>query len=53
MDDDEICPKTGGEHIPDFTAITVPSDCPGVVDVPCLNCGRSGSAPIDPDDINW
>ena len=48
----EVCPE-GGEHVPDYTAVTVADGMPGVVDVPCLNCGRSGSARIDPDTIQW
>lgn len=50
---DEICPKTGGEHMPDYTKVNT-SDCEHhVLNVPCVNCGRNGQFSIYPDDVQW
>ena len=50
---DEVCPKTEGEHMPDWSAVTPADGAPGIVDVPCCNCGRSGSVAINPGDVQW
>ena len=50
---DDICPNTGGEHMPQWDNITPAEGMPGVVDVPCIHCGRSGSVRIDGNDVQW
>ena len=41
--DDDICPKTGKQHRPDWRTVNIESDGEEVyADVNCLYCGRSG-----------
>jgi len=40
------------EHKPDWNTLQSADGAPGIVDVWCL-CGLSGSARIDPKDIQW
>jgi len=40
------------EHAPNWSTVQHADGAPGIVDVWCL-CGLSGSAHIDPRDIQW
>ena len=42
-----------GIHIPDWHGSQLVEDCEWIVDVPCKNCGMTGSTKIDPTDVMW
>lgn len=47
------CPATKGKHVLDGRSVVGADGAPGVVDVNCSACGRSGSFALDPDMVNW
>jgi hypothetical protein len=54
--DEDICPKTGVVHTPDWSTVTVTHDGEAYIDVNCVNCGRSGcigSAKTLTEGISW
>lgn len=55
-DEDDICPKTGKRHEPDWDSVTVEADVELYIDVSCKHCRRSGcvgSAETLAENINW
>lgn len=52
LTDGEVC-ASGGEHMPDWKTTSICQEDPSIVDVNCLNCGRSGSIGLAGDDVNW
>lgn len=48
----DIC-VDGDEHTPDPNGFTQADGAAWIVDVKCQKCGRSGSAPVSPSDIQW
>jgi hypothetical protein len=41
------------DHEPDMATVTPADGSPGIVDVTCRKCGRSGATRIDPEAIDW
>lgn len=44
----EVC-----DHVPDWGTIRPADGAPGIVDVECRQCYRSGSTRIEEEDIQW
>lgn len=56
LDEDDVCPKTGKLHSPDWSTLHVEHDGEAYVDVNCKDCGRSGcvgSSLTLAEDISW
>jgi len=54
VDEDEKCSESPtGLHEPNWDSLAKADELGAVVDVACKHCGRSGSAPINAEDINW
>lgn len=41
------------EHQPNLDAITPADGAPGIVDIPCTECGVLGSVRVPCEDIQW
>ena len=54
---DDVCPKTGKTHRPDWKTVSVEPDGDGVyIDVSCADCGLSGCVGTSDylaDRISW
>jgi hypothetical protein len=55
VEEANLCPRhESGLHVIDLSTITRDHSAPaGVVDVSCVNCGRSGAVHIDDIDVDW
>jgi hypothetical protein len=53
VDEEATCPATGGKHVLDGRSVVGADGAPGIVDVNCSACGRSGSFALDPNMVNW
>jgi hypothetical protein len=52
---DAVCHgHESGVHVPDLTSITRDHKAPaGIVDINCVNCGRSGAVLITNEEVDW